>query len=326
MSIIRRVVPLFMGAALALSTLQPAYAQAAYPDKPVRLIVPWAPGGATDVIARLVGQKLAERLGQPVVIENKAGAGGNIGTAAFVREKADGYTLLMTTSSTHGINSHLYSRPGFDVEKDFANVAFVGSIPNVLEVPAKSQFDTAQQLLDYAREHPGKLNYGSAGVGSSQHLAAAQLIHSAGIDITHIPYKGSGPAVSDLLGANLDFMLDTGSLGQVKGGALKALAVASKTRLKELPDVPTFDEVGLKDMYAAAWYGVATHAGVPEDIVQKLNQEINGILEQPDMVARLESMGVQVGPLRKPKELDAFVKEEGVRFKALVEMSGAVME
>lgn len=326
MSIIRRVVPLFMGAALALSALQPAYAQAAYPDKPVRLIVPWAPGGATDVIARLVGQKLAERLGQPVVIENKAGAGGNIGTAAFVREKADGYTLLMTTSSTHGINSHLYSRPGFDVEKDFANVAFVGSIPNVLEVPAKSRFETAQQLLDYARENPGKLNYGSAGVGSSQHLAAAQLIHSAGIDITHIPYKGSGPAVSDLLGANLDFMLDTGSLSQVKGGALKALAVASKTRLKELPEVPTFDEVGLKDMYAAAWYGVATHAGVPEDIVERLNQEINAILEQPDMVARLESMGVQVGPLRQPKELDAFVKEEGVRFKALVEMSGAQME
>src|SRR5690606_25935480 len=148
MSIIRRVVPLFMGAALALSALQPAYAQAAYPDRPVRLIVPWAPGGATDVIARLVGQKLAERLGQPVVIENKAGAGGNIGTAAFVREKADGYTLLMTTSSTHGINSHLYSRPGFDVDKDFANVAFVGSIPNVLEVPAKSQFETAKQLLD----------------------------------------------------------------------------------------------------------------------------------------------------------------------------------
>src|SRR5690606_33425595 len=134
------------------------------------------------------------------------------------------------------------SRPDFEVDKGFANVAFVGSIPNVLEVPAKSQFETAKQLLDYARENPGKLNYGSAGVGSSQHLAAAQLIHSAGIDITHIPYKGSGPAVSDLLGANLDFMLDTGSLSQVKGGALRALAVASKTRLNELPEIPTFDE------------------------------------------------------------------------------------
>lgn len=326
MSMIKRMAPLFMGAALAISAIQPAVAQDSYPDKPIRMIVPWAPGGATDVIARLIGKRLTERLGQPVVIENKAGAGGNIGTAAFVREKADGYTLLMTTSSTHGINSHLYARTGFDVAKDFANVAFVGSIPNVLEVPAKSQFETAQQLLDYARANPGKLNYGSGGVGSSQHLAGAQLIHSAGIDITHIPYKGSGPAVAELLGANLDFMLDTGSLNQVKGGALRALAVASKTRLHELPDVPTFDEVGLKNMYAAAWYGVATHAAVPREIVDRLNQEINAILQEPELVAQLEGMGVQVGPLRKPRELDAFVKAEGVRFKGLVEMSGARIE
>ncbi len=317
---------LLLLAALAFSVPPASYANTEYPDKPIRLLVPWAPGGATDVIARLIGKQLTERLGQPVIIENKAGAGGNIGTSFFVREKADGYTLLMTTSSTHGINPHLYSKPGYDVNKDFANVAFVGSIPNVLEAPAKSQFETAQQLLEYARSNPGKLNYGSAGIGSSQHLAAAQLIHSAGIDITHIPYKGSGPAVADLLGSNLDFMLDTGSLNQVKGGALKALAVASKERLNGLPEVPTFDEIGLKGMYAAAWYGVATHADVPREIVEKLNQEINAVLKQPDLISRLEGMGVQVGPLRSPKELDAFVEAEGVRFKQLVELSGAKME
>lgn len=326
MFIRKHLAPLVAGLTLALATASSAQAQAAYPEKPIRMVVPWAPGGATDIIARLIGQQLTTRLGQAVVIENKAGAGGNIGTAAFVRENADGYTLLMTTSSTHGINSHLYAKPGFDVSKDFANVAFVGSIPNVLEVPPKSPFTTAQQLIDFARANPGKLNYGSAGIGSSQHLAAAQLIHSAGIDITHVPYKGSGPAVTDLLGGNLDLMLDTGSLSQVKAGALKALAVASKTRLAEFPDVPTFDEVGLKDMYAAAWYGVATHAAVPREIVDRLNKEINEILKQPEMIARLESMGVQVGPLQSPKELDTFVDAEGKRFKALVEMSGAKME
>lgn len=322
----KHLAPLAMGLTLAFAAVSPVQAQAAYPDKPIRLMVPWAPGGATDIIARLIGQQLTGRLGQPVVIENKAGAGGNIGTAAFVREKPDGYTLLMTTSSTHGINTHLYSKPGYDVNKDFANVAFVGAIPNVLEVPAKSPFATAQALIEFARANPGKLNYGSAGVGSSQHLAAAQLIHSAGIEITHVPYKGSGPAVSDLLGGNLDLMLDTGSLNQVKAGALKALAVASKTRLADFPDVPTFDEVGLKDMYAAAWYGVATHADVPREIVNRLNKEINDILKQPDMVTRLQAMGVQVGPLQSPEALDAFVQEEGKRFKTLVDLSGAKME
>jgi len=319
----RRLAPLFAAVSMCLAV--PAHA-AQYPDHPIRLVVPWAPGGATDVIARIVGKRLGENLGQPVVIENKGGAGGNIGTASFVREKADGYTLLMTTSSTHGINPHLYADPGYDAAKDFSHVAFVGSIPNVLEVPAKSPFQTAQQLLEYGRENPGKLNYGSAGVGSSQHLAAAQLIRSANIEITHIPYKGSGPAVADLLGAKIDFMLDTGSLAQVKAGALRALAVASDRRLSELPDVPTFDEVGLKGMYAAAWYGVAAHAGTPADIVERLNKEINAIVQEPEIRKQLEGMGVQVGPLRTPAELDKFVLEEIDRFKDLVEMSGAKLE
>ncbi|WP_353174712.1 Bug family tripartite tricarboxylate transporter substrate binding protein [Paracandidimonas soli] len=320
-----RIVPFL--AVAALVGLSPAQAQdAAYPEKPIKLVVPWAPGGATDVIARIIGKRLGEELGQTVVVENKGGAGGNIGTASFVREKPDGYTLLMTTSSTNAINPHLYAQTGYDAEKDFAHVALVGSIPNVLEVPAKSQFETASQLLDYAKANPGKLNYGSAGVGSSQHLAAAQLIQSAGIDITHIPYKGSGPAVADLLGANLDLMLDTGSLAQVRAGALRALAVASKTRLSVLPEVPTFDEVGLKDMYAAAWYGVAAHAATPAPVVERLNQEILKILKEPAIVEQLEKMGVQIGEPFTPAQLDAFVLSEIKRFKSLVEMSGAKLE
>ncbi|VFR31376.1 Tricarboxylate transport protein TctC [plant metagenome] len=324
MSVKRFIAPLFAAGALAVA--MPACAQAQYPDRPIRLVVPWAPGGATDVIARIVGKRLGEQLGQPIVVENKGGAGGNIGTAAFVREKADGYALLMTTSSTNAINTHLYSQTGYDAAKDFAHVAFVGSIPNVLEVPAKSPFKTARELLDYARANPGKLDYGTAGVGSSQHLAAAQLVHSAGIEITHIPYKGSGLAVADLLGEKIDFMLDTGSLSQVKGGALRALAVASGERLSVLPDVPTFDEVGLKGMHAAAWYGLAARAGTPPEIVARLNKEVNAILQEPAIRKQLEEMGVQVGPLRDPAALDAFVLKEIERFKALVEMSDAKLD
>lgn len=314
-------------AVAAFATLAPAQAQeAVYPNKPIRMIVPWAPGGATDVIARIIGKRLGEELGQPIVIENKAGAGGNIGTTSFVREVADGYTLLMTTSSTNAINPHLYSKIGYDAQKDFSHVALIGAIPNVLEVPANSQFQTAPQLLDYAKENPGKLNYGSAGVGSSQHLAASQLIQSAGINITHIPYKGSGPAVTDLMGGNIDLMLDTGSLAQVRAGSLRALAVASAKRLHVLPDVPTFEELGLTDMHAAAWYGVATHSDAPVQVVERLNQEIAKILQEPAIIEQLENMGVQIGEKLNPEQLDAFVLSEILRFKGLVELSGAKLE
>ncbi|WP_341669472.1 Bug family tripartite tricarboxylate transporter substrate binding protein [Alcaligenes sp. SDU_A2] len=320
----------FLAPFLAVATfasLAPVQAQeAAYPTKPIRLIVPWAPGGATDVIARIIGKRLGEELGQPVVIENKAGAGGNIGTASFVRELSDGHTLLMTTSSTNAINPHLYSKTGYDAAKDFAHVALVGAIPNVLEVPASSQFQTASQLLEFAKANPGQLNYGSAGVGSSQHLAASQLIQSAGINITHIPYKGSGPAVVDLLGNNIDLMLDTGSLAQVRSGGLRALAVASATRLQALPQVPTFDELGLKNMYAAAWYGVAAHADAPKHVVERLNQEIYQILQEPAIIEQLENMGMQIGQAQSPAQLDAFVLSEIERFKALVELADAKLE
>lgn len=319
--------PLLAVAVAAFASIAPAQAQdSTYPNKPIRLIVPWAPGGATDVIARIVGKRLGEELGQPVVIENKAGAGGNIGTVSFVRESPDGYTLLMTTSSTNAINPHLYSKIGYDAEKDFAHVALIGAIPNVLEVPVKSPFQTALQLLQYAKENPSQLNYGSAGVGSSQHLAASQLIQSSGINITHIPYKGSGPAVTDLLGGNIDLMLDTGSLAQVRAGTLRALAVASATRLQVLPEVPTFEELGLKDMYAAAWYGVAAHADTPVPVVERLNREIIKILKEPAITEQLENMGVQIGQALSPVQLDAFVLSEIQRFKTLVELSDAKLD
>jgi tripartite-type tricarboxylate transporter receptor subunit TctC len=316
--------------ALALAALAagiaPAVHAQSYPERPIKLVVPWPPGGATDALGRLLAQRLTERLGQTVIVDNKAGAGGNIGTAAFVREKADGYTLLMATSSTNAANPHLYSRLGFDAAKDFAPVAFVAEIPNILEVPKQSPFKSVADLVAAAKAEPGKLNYGSGGVGSSQHLAGAMFKYLTGADVLHIPYKGSGPAVSDLLAGQVDMMLDTGSLAQVQAGALRALAVASRQRLPALPDVPTFDEAGVPKMYASAWYGIVAPAGTPADVVQRLNKEVNAVTSTPEVKQRMESMGALVPAGQTPEEFSTFIQSEIARYAEIVKISGAKME
>ena len=308
-------------------TAAPQAVAADYPDHPIKLVVPWSPGGATDVLGRILAKGLTEQIGQTVVVENKAGAGGNIGTAAFVREKADGYALIVITSSTNAANPHLYKRLGFDARKDFAPIAFVANIPNVLEVPQGSRFNSVTELIDYAKANPGALNYGSAGVGSSQHLAASLLQHTTGTQFAHIPYKGSGPAVSDLLGKRLDFMIDTGSMTQVKSGNLTALAVASKKRIAFLPDVPTFEEAGVKEMIASAWYGIAAPAGTPPEIVDKLNTAINKALAVPETRQQLEAMGAQLSDGENTAaSFSAFISDEIERYAGLVKMSGAKPE
>jgi len=304
----------------------PGLAAAAYPDQMIRLVVPWPPGGATDSVGRIIAQHLGERLKQSVIVDNKGGAGGNIGTATFVRDRPDGYTLLMATSSTNAANPSLYSRLGFDAQKDFAPIAFVVTIPNILEVPRNSPFQSVQALLDYARANPGKLNFGSGGVGSSQHLAGSMLTHATGMNIAHIPYKGSGPAVSDLLAGHLDMMIDTGSLAQVQAGNLRALAVASEKRLPTLPDVPTFDELGIKGMHASAWYGIVAPRGTPKEIVDRLNKEINAILAEPDVRKTLVGLGGQLSEPETPEQFGAFMQSEITRYKTIVEQSGAKLD
>lgn len=314
------------GALLLAAASAAIPAHAAYPDRPIKLTVPWPPGGATDALARMLAQQLTLQMGQTVIVDNKAGAGGNIGTTSFVREAADGYTLLMATSSTNAANPHLYARLGFDAVKDFTPVAFVGAIPNILEVPKTSPYKTLDELLAAARATPGKLTYASGGVGSSQHLAGALFKHLTQIDVLHIPYKGSGPAVSDLLAGQTDMMLDTGSLSQVQAGALRALAVASSERLRALPQVPTFEELGVKGMVASAWYGVVLPKDAPAEVVQRLNKEINAALQVPALREKLEAIGVQLREPTSPEEFGAFVQSEILRYGDIVKMSGAKME
>ena len=296
-----------------------------YPQKPIKLVVPWAPGGATDVIARVIGQRIGQELGQSVVVDNKPGAGGNIGTAGFVREKADGYALLMGTSSTNAVNPSLYSRLPFDARKDFAPIVLIATVPNILVVPASSSFKKLDDVLGAAKQNPGKLTYGSAGNGSSQHLAGSMLMKSTGLKLNHVPYKGSGPAASDLIAGHLDIMLDTGSMPHIKSGNLRALAVASQKRIPALPEIPTFAELGIPNFNASAWYGIMAPAGTPEPVIAKLNATINKILKEPEVVKRLHDFGAVVEG-GTAQEFKAFSASEIDRYAKIVKDSGASVE
>ena len=309
------------GAAAALAS---GLVCAAYPDKPIKFLVPWPAGGATDQVARILSQPLSQAMGVPVIVENKGGAGGNIGTAAFIHEKPDGYSILLATSSTNAAGPHLFAQQGFDPVKDFTPVVLVCSIPNVMVVPAKSPWKSLKEIVAAAKSAPGKYTYGSAGIGSSQHLAGAQFKTVAAIDIRHIPYKGSGPAASDLIGGHIDMMIDTGSLGHITGGSLRALAVASDTRLPALPDVPTFKEAGVP-MEASAWYGVMLPAGAPPEVAARLNKEFNALLAKPQVREQLQAIGAVIGG-GSVESFTKFSHAEIKRYEDIVRISGAPKE
>jgi len=299
---------------------------AAWPsdDKPIKIIVPWPAGGATDQVGRMLAQPLSQALGVPVVVENKGGAGGVIGTQQFVKEKPDGHTILLATSSTNAAAPHLYAKLGFDPYKDFTPIVSLCEIPNVMVVPAKSPWNSLKDLVAAAKKDPGQYTYGSAGIGGSQHLAGAQFKTASGADVRHVPYKGSGPAAQDLIAGHIDMMVDTGSLGSIRGALLKPLAVASSKRLPALPQVPTFNEAGVP-MLASAWYGLVLPAGAPDEVIQRLNTEVNRILKQPEISNKLSGMGAIVMG-GTSTEFGRFISSEIKRYEIIVRESGAPKE
>jgi tripartite-type tricarboxylate transporter receptor subunit TctC len=301
-------------ALLAIVALSAGLAHAqSYPTRPIRLIVPWPAGGGVDTAARMIAEPLGQRLGQSIVIDNRPGAAGNIGTAMAAREKPDGYTLLMASLSPHSVNPHLYDKLGFEPIKDFAPIALVYTVPSFLVVPAASSANTAQELVALAKASPGKLNFGSGGPGSSQHLFGV-MFNTA---------TGTSPAEQGLIAGQVDYMLDPPTcLPFVTAGRLKALAVAAPKRSPELPNVPTLDEVGIQGVYTLTYYGVAAPAGTPKEIVAKLNAEINAVLKTDDLRARLAKLAADPGS-GTPEDFGRFMESEMKRYGEIVRISGA---
>ena len=315
----------FVAAALALCT-GAALAQP-YPSKPIRLIVPFTPGGSTDILARAIGQKLAEALGQQVVIENRPGAGGAIGAEAAARAAPDGYTLLMGHIGTLAVNPSLYPKLNYDPLRSFAPVAWVARVTNVLVVNPAVPAQTVQELVRLAHEQPGRLRYGSGGNGSAAHLATEYFKLRTQTDIVHVPYKGTGPAVTDLLGGQIEVMM-TGApavMSHVKAGKLRALGVSNAQRVESLPELPTIAEAGVAGFEAIQWYGVVAPAGTPEAVIARLNAEINRALATPELKARLVAEGAEAAPTT-PQAFGAFIAAEIERWRPVIQKAGLKAE
>ena len=325
MKSIARLLPAFAIAAFALTAIDAsAQAAASYPNKPIKIIVPFPPGGATDILARATGFELQKAWGQPVIIENRPGAGGNSGADVVAKAAPDGYTLVMGTVGTHAINMSLYARMPYDAVKDFDPVVLVAGVPNLLVVHPSVPAKTVAELTALAKSQPGKLNVASSGNGTSIHLAAELYKQMAGVDITHVPYKGSSPAVADLLGGQVQLMFDNmpSSLPHAKAGKLRALAVTSLKRSPALPDVPTMDESGLKGFDATSWFGLLAPAGTPKDIIAKLNAASVKALATPEMRERLAAQGADpIG--NSPEQFSVFINAEIDKWAKIVRASGA---
>ena len=287
-----------------------AVAAQTYPTRPIKIVVPYAAGGAVDIVARTVGQPLGDALKQAVVVENRPGASANIGMEAVAKAAPDGYTLLMASNGI-ATNMALFPQLTFDGQRDFAPVARIGYAPLVIVVPAASPAKSLQDLIAMAKKDPGKLTFASAGNGSSGHLAGELLKSKAGIDVLHVPYKGGAPAITDLLGERISFMPinPVEVIAHIRAGKLRALAVASDARFALLPDVPTVSEAGLAGYDASVWWGIVAPAKTSADIVKQINAETNNVLAQPAVASKLAELGVVVTP-GTPEQLGAFIKSQ----------------
>lgn len=286
-------------AAAALAATGSANAQAAFPDKPIKLIVPFAPGGSTDLAARLVAEFAGRELGQSIVVENKAGAGGSLGMEFVAKSKADGYTLGMATVSTHGSNPAVYgSKLRYDPMKDFAPITNVATTPSVFAVNPKVAAKTMKEFLAYAQANPKKISFASPGMGSLGHANIEHFMHLAKFEMTHVPYKGAGQAMNDALGGQVDAITDNlpSALPHIKSGKLRALAVLSEKRSPALPDVPTYAELGFPAMGGGGWFGVVAPAGTPQPIVAKLNAAIHKAMKHPEFIKKMDESGASLIP------------------------------
>lgn len=298
-----------------------------YPTKPITYVVPFAAGGTTDLLGRLIGQRMSQVLGQSVVVENRAGAGGNIGSDYVAKAPADGYTLLGGTISSHAINVSLYPKMPYDPVKNFQPIALIGTLPNVLVVNANSPWKSVQDVVAAAKAKPGTVNFGSSGNGTSQHLAAELFANMAGLKMTHVPYKGSSQAVQALLGSQVDLVFENSvaAMPMIQSGKFRALATTGAKRAAELPDVPTMAESGLKGYEIVSWQAIFAPAGTPKPIVDKLSTEIGKIIHQPDVRARLASMGVEPSGAG-PAELGNFQKSEVAKWANLIKVANIHLE
>lgn len=322
MKLNKLLLALVSGLALAAS----AQAQN-YPNKPIKLIVPFAPGGTTDIVARVVGDKLGKELGQSVIIENRGGGGGSIGATAIAKADPDGYTIGVSTVSTHAVNAACNPKLSYDPLKDFAPITNMARTPNVLTVNPKFPAQDFKQFLDHVKKSPGKLNYATSGTCSIQHMVGEQFKASTGTFILHIPYRGAGPALNDLLGGQVDMMFDNlpSSMSHIQAGKLRPLAIAWNKRLEALPNVPTFAELGLKQVNDPAWYGLVAPAKTPDDIIKKIHAAAVKVLAMPEVKERLLQSGADpVG--NTPAEHGAEIKAELEKMKNLVNKQGIKLD
>ena len=320
---------LLVSVLVLFATALPAIDAAAqpYPNKPIRLIVPFTPGGTTDILGRMVGQKLSEAVGVQVVIDNRPGAGASIGTDLAAKSAPDGYTLLMGPSGALAVNPWLYAKLPYDPIRDFAPITLLAMVPSILVVHPSLPVKSVKELIDFAKAHPGKLNYGSSGAGGQPFLAVEYLKLMAGLNIVEIRYKGGGPLTTDLIAGQISLTI-TGIptlLPHVKSGRLRALAVSSAKRSAALPDLPTISEAGLPGYDATAWYGVLAPAGTPKEIIAKLNAELNKLIKKPDFAERLAADGAEtVGGT--PEEFAAFIKAETARWGKVIKAAGVKVQ